>query len=68
MGVREAAICMAVEGVDAVLNRHPFLTREDMEAAARFAKALPRPAPRWIPRPDREFLVSEVKADLHAAA
>ena len=68
MGVREAASCMAVEGGGAVLNRHPFLTREDLEAAAMFAKAFPRPAPRWIPRPDQEFLVSEVKADLHTSA
>ena len=59
---------MAVEGGDAVLNRRPFLTREDMEAAAMFAKAFPRPAPRWILRPDREFRVSEAKADPHAAA
>ena len=39
MGVREAASRIVAEGVDAVLNRRPFLTREDMEAAAMFAKA-----------------------------
>ena len=49
-------------------HRRPFLTREDTEAAVRFAKAFPRPAPCWIPRLDQEFLVPEVKGVLHAAA
>ena len=68
VGVHEVAGYMEIESMDEILRHYPTLTRKDLEAAAMFAKAFPRPTPRRILRPDRKFLVSEFEVDLHAAA
>lgn len=68
VGVREVAGYVGLECMDDILKHYPTLTRKDLEAAAMFAKAFPRPTPRRILRPDQKFLVSKIKADLHAAA
>ena len=68
VGVYEVAGYVEVEGMDVVLKHYPSLTRKDLEAAAMFAKAFPRPTARGILRPDQKFLVSKIKMDLHAAA
>ena len=68
VGVHEVAGYVEIESMDEILRHYPTLTRKDLEAAAMFAKAFPRPTPRRILRPDRKFLVSEFEVDLHAAA
>ena len=67
VGVCEVAGYVEIESMDEILRHYPSLTRKDLEAAAMFAKAFPRPTPRRILRPDRKFLVSKIKMDLHAA-
>jgi uncharacterized protein (DUF433 family) len=63
IGVYEIAATLAVDGIDAVLEDYPALTREDVEAASIYAQAHPRMG---RPRTDRVgHLTAEYTVDLN---